>query len=331
MFWLEEGHPASLAPGKRPRTTLSPTLGAARRRRLPRLGLARRRPAGPVDHAVLPAPRPRRDESAGGDRRAGLALRAFPDLVLAAHGAPGRAADREARAEGNPRRTGPARPHHRGRAGMVGGPPHRGVEGRQAPRAPRPTRAACRDMRRAVFVPAAAARYFGDMAKQARSQHAPASAESTSPASSYPPIIIASKLFLDGTVVAFRQLSLAVQARRDPVHRRPERLRQDHAAALHRRPDRDQHRRAAGARQAGRRPARRRRHGVPAFRPAAVEDGVRQRRVRPGDGRRAGRRHQGARRALSRTGRPRPASRSTIPISSPAACSSASASSARWR
>jgi gamma-glutamyltranspeptidase/glutathione hydrolase len=26
MFWLEENHPASLAPGKRPRTTLSPTL-----------------------------------------------------------------------------------------------------------------------------------------------------------------------------------------------------------------------------------------------------------------------------------------------------------------
>src|SRR5204863_8546238 len=60
-------------------------LGAARRRCLPRLGLARRRPAGPVDHAVLPAPRPRRDEFTGGDRRTGLALRAFPDLVLAAH------------------------------------------------------------------------------------------------------------------------------------------------------------------------------------------------------------------------------------------------------
>jgi gamma-glutamyltranspeptidase / glutathione hydrolase len=26
MFWLEEGHPAALAPGRRPRTTLSPTM-----------------------------------------------------------------------------------------------------------------------------------------------------------------------------------------------------------------------------------------------------------------------------------------------------------------
>ncbi len=26
MFWLEENHPAALAPGKRPRTTLSPTM-----------------------------------------------------------------------------------------------------------------------------------------------------------------------------------------------------------------------------------------------------------------------------------------------------------------
>ena len=26
MFWLEEGHPAALAPGKRPRTTLTPTM-----------------------------------------------------------------------------------------------------------------------------------------------------------------------------------------------------------------------------------------------------------------------------------------------------------------
>ena len=53
--------------------------GAARRRALSRLGHARRRPAGPVDHAVLPAPCPCRHEPAAGDRRAGLAHRAFPD------------------------------------------------------------------------------------------------------------------------------------------------------------------------------------------------------------------------------------------------------------
>ena len=29
MFWLEEDHPAALAPGKRPRTTLSPTMALA--------------------------------------------------------------------------------------------------------------------------------------------------------------------------------------------------------------------------------------------------------------------------------------------------------------
>ena len=59
MFWLEEDHPAALAPGKRPRTTLVADHGAARRRALPRLGFARRRPAGSMDHAVLPAPCPR--------------------------------------------------------------------------------------------------------------------------------------------------------------------------------------------------------------------------------------------------------------------------------
>ena len=58
MFWLDDNHPAALAPGKRPRTTLTPTL--ALRDGEPYLGLrhAGRRPAGSMDHAVLSAPRP---------------------------------------------------------------------------------------------------------------------------------------------------------------------------------------------------------------------------------------------------------------------------------
>ena len=105
-----------------------------------------------------------------------------------------------------------------------------------------------------------------------------------------------------------RRLPSAVargQAQRDHVRGRPSRLRQDHAAALHRRPDRCQQRQASGPRQAGgRTAARRRRHGVPAFRAAAVEDGLRQRRLRSGDGGRLARSIKRAGRALSRTGRP---------------------------
>ena len=103
MFWLEENHPASLAPGKRPRTTLSPTMALRDGEPYLVLGLARRRPAGSMDHAILPAARPRQDEPAGSDRRAGLAFRAFPDLVLAAHRAARRAGGRKPRAEGDDR------------------------------------------------------------------------------------------------------------------------------------------------------------------------------------------------------------------------------------
>ena len=58
MFWLEEGLPGSLAPGKRPRTTLTPTL--ALRDGEPYMAWGS--PGGDQQDqwitAVLPAPRP---------------------------------------------------------------------------------------------------------------------------------------------------------------------------------------------------------------------------------------------------------------------------------
>src|SRR5690242_20364149 len=51
--------------------------GAARRKSVSGLGLARRRPAGTVAHAIIPRPCPSTTESASGDRRAGLAFRPF--------------------------------------------------------------------------------------------------------------------------------------------------------------------------------------------------------------------------------------------------------------
>ena len=93
-LWAGHPRPDVLAGGESPGlagTRQAPAhhvvadAGAARRRTLPRLGLARRRPAGPVDHPVLSAARPCRVQSPGGDRRAGLAFGTFPDFVLAAH------------------------------------------------------------------------------------------------------------------------------------------------------------------------------------------------------------------------------------------------------
>ena len=104
MFWLDEGHPASLAPGKRPRSNIVDAWRDARAT-VPGLGHARRRPAGPADLPAVPASRPSRHEIAGGHRRAGLALRAFPDLVWPRTARPGVLRDREACAQGNPRRT----------------------------------------------------------------------------------------------------------------------------------------------------------------------------------------------------------------------------------
>ena len=133
MFWLEEGHPASLVPGKRPRTTLSPTL--ALRDGLPYLAWGS--PGGDqqdqwITQFFL------RHVHAGMNLQEAIDAPAwhsehFPDFVLATHLAARRAADREARAEGNTRRAFAPRPQDRGRAGMVGGPPHRGLAARPAP------------------------------------------------------------------------------------------------------------------------------------------------------------------------------------------------------
>ena len=95
MFWLEEGLPSSLA-GAAAADDAVAVARAARRRRRDRLRDAGRRPAGPVVAAAAAQPRALRDEPAGGDRRAGLPDRPFPELVLAARGAAGRGRGRSA-------------------------------------------------------------------------------------------------------------------------------------------------------------------------------------------------------------------------------------------
>ena len=87
MFWLEEGLPNSLEPGKRPRTTLSPTLAARGGEPYLALGTPGRRPAGPVDAARLPRPRPPRPRPPGRDRRAEPPHRGVPVELLSARDA----------------------------------------------------------------------------------------------------------------------------------------------------------------------------------------------------------------------------------------------------
>ena len=122
----------------------------ARRRAVSRLGHARRRSAGPMDHAVLPAPRSRQAEPARGDRRAGLALRALSVLVLAARGAPRRAGGRRPRAarRPSPSSSAAAISSKLVRIGRkAGSPPPRATA---AAAAPPPIRAACRATPRGV-------------------------------------------------------------------------------------------------------------------------------------------------------------------------------------
>ena len=97
--------------------------GAARRQPVPRLRHAGRRPAGPVDAALLPAPRRLRRRPAGGDRRAELPHRPLPVVVLPAAGARRARSRRGPVGRGRSRRAAPPRPRRRGRraTGRSGG------------------------------------------------------------------------------------------------------------------------------------------------------------------------------------------------------------------
>ena len=114
MFWLEEGLPASLAPGQAATHHVVPLARAARRPAVPGVRHAGRRPAGPVGAARVPAPRPLRHEPAGGDRRAGIPHRACAELVLSARSAPRPPRARRPLPEGHARRPAPKGPPGRG-------------------------------------------------------------------------------------------------------------------------------------------------------------------------------------------------------------------------
>ena len=142
MFWLEEGLPGSLAPGKRPRSTLS--VGMALRDGKPYMSWGT--PGGDqqdqwscqffLRHASKASARAE-NEPAGGDRRAGLAHRALPAVVLAADRAPRRAGRRGPSAQDHHQGAGAPRPQGRGRPRLVRRPPQRRLAGRRAPQSRR--------------------------------------------------------------------------------------------------------------------------------------------------------------------------------------------------
>ena len=87
--------------GRRPRTTLSPSLALRDDGTVHGVRHARRRPAGPVVARVLPRPRRVRARPAGGDRRADVPHDALPELVLSARGRAAAGRGRGARAGGD--------------------------------------------------------------------------------------------------------------------------------------------------------------------------------------------------------------------------------------
>ena len=125
MFVLEEGHP--ILSRARQASTLDALAhhGDARWGALPRLGDARRRPAGPVDSAVLSPACARGAEPAGIDRRSRMAHGAFSLILLASRRKAGRPRRRRARSCRNGRGAAPARASGRGRSRLVGRAPRR--------------------------------------------------------------------------------------------------------------------------------------------------------------------------------------------------------------
>ena len=125
MFWLEEGHPASLAPGKRPRTTLSPTLAL----RDGDAYLAWGSPGGDqqdqwITQFFL------RHVHAGMNLQEAIDAPAwhsehFPISFWPRTARPGVLQIEQRVPQGRSRRARAPRTHRRGRAGMVGRPPHR--------------------------------------------------------------------------------------------------------------------------------------------------------------------------------------------------------------
>ncbi|MFW8644107.1 gamma-glutamyltransferase [Rhizobium beringeri] len=85
MFWLKSGLPTSLAPGKRPRTTLTPSLGLYEGR--PTLAFGT--PGGDQQEqwqlSFFPALYQSQAEPAGGDRPAAVPHVTFSGLLLSAH------------------------------------------------------------------------------------------------------------------------------------------------------------------------------------------------------------------------------------------------------
>ena len=120
------------------------------------------------------------------------------------------------------------------------------------------------------------------------------------------------------------------RAVRVPLPRRPQRLRQVHAAQHHRRLPRAHRRRGPHRRRAGDRARHGPRHRLPGLRPAlSLAHGARQRRLRAGDeGRAEGRSARGSRSSSCSWSSSR-SSPTPIRTTSPAACSSGSPSPAR--